>query len=80
MKFANKKKKRICQKRVHRVRKLLAGTAQRPRMSIVKSSKHLYAQLIDDVTGSTLVSVSSMEKELRVSGSRGRSVASGRTI
>lgn len=80
MKFANKKKKNICQKRVYRVRKFLLGTAQRPRMSIIKSGKHLYAQLIDDVTGVTLVSASSLEKELRGTGIRGRSVATGRII
>ena len=80
MKFGNNKKKVISQKRTLRVRKVLSGTAQRPRMCIVKTTKHLHAQLIDDVNGVTLVSASTLEKEFRGSSTRGRSVASGRII
>lgn len=46
-----------------RVRKRIYGTAERPRMSVFKSNKHLYVQVIDDSTGKTLVSVSNLEKE-----------------
>ena len=49
-------------KRHARVRKKISGTAARPRLNVFRSTKHIYAQLIDDVTGVTLASASSMEK------------------
>ncbi len=49
-------------KRKKRIRKHLSGTDQMPRMSVFRSSKHIYAQLIDDVSGHTLAAASSMEK------------------
>ena len=48
-----------------RVRKKVNGTADRPRLVVSKSSKHLFAQVIDDVAGVTLVSASTMESDLR---------------
>jgi large subunit ribosomal protein L18 len=45
-----------------RVRKNISGTAERPRLDVFRSSKHIYAQIIDDVTGTTLVSASSLDK------------------
>ena len=48
-----------------RVRKKVTGTAERPRLVVSKSSKHLFAQVIDDVAGKTLVSASTMEADLR---------------
>ena len=45
-----------------RVRKKISGTAARPRLNVFRSTKHIYAQLIDDVAGVTLASASSMEK------------------
>jgi large subunit ribosomal protein L18 len=48
-----------------RVRKNLAGTAQRPRLNVFRSSSGIYAQIIDDAAGRTLVSASSVDKELR---------------
>jgi large subunit ribosomal protein L18 len=52
-------------KRKKRIRKQLSGTDQMPRMSVFRSSKHIYAQLIDDVSGRTLAAASSMEKVVR---------------
>lgn len=49
-------------KRHLRIRKRLVGTPSRPRVSVFRSSKHIYAQLIDDVNGVTLASASSKEK------------------
>ena len=49
-------------KRHARVRKKISGTAARPRLNVFSSTKHIYAQLIDDVAGVTLASASSMEK------------------
>ena len=58
-KFKSKREKRI--RRHKRVRAKVIGTAERPRLSVFRSNKHLYAQLIDDVSGKTMVSSSSME-------------------
>lgn len=48
----------------NRVRKIVSGTAERPRMSVFRSNKEIYAQLIDDVQGVTLLSTSSKTKEI----------------
>ena len=50
-------------KRHARVRSKISGTPERPRLSVYRSTKHIYAQLIDDVTGVTLASASSMDKD-----------------
>jgi len=47
-----------------RVRKDISGTAERPRMSVFRSNKHIAVQIIDDVAGKTLVSASSLNKEI----------------
>ncbi len=47
-----------------RIRKNLNGTAQRPRLSVFRSNKDIYAQLIDDVAGSTLAAANSRQKDL----------------
>lgn len=47
-----------------RIRKRLSGSGNRPRMTIFRSNKQIYVQLVDDVTGQTLVSASSREKEV----------------
>jgi large subunit ribosomal protein L18 len=49
-------------RRKQRVRKKISGTPERPRLSVFRSARHLSAQVIDDVTGITLVSVASFEK------------------
>ena len=49
-------------KRHKRVRAKISGTPERPRLCVFRSAKHIYAQIIDDVNGVTLVSASSMEK------------------
>jgi large subunit ribosomal protein L18 len=48
-----------------RVRNRILGTAKRPRLAVFRSTKHIYAQVIDDLDSRTLVSASSMEPELR---------------
>ena len=47
-----------------RVRKKVFGTAARPRLNVFRSSKHIYAQIIDDLKGVTLVAASTLDKEL----------------
>lgn len=55
---------RLAKKR-NRIRKKITGTPERPRLSVFRSAKHAYAQIIDDTTGKTLVSVSTLSKDLR---------------
>ena len=52
--------------RHYRVRAKVTGTAERPRLNVFRSSKHIYAQIIDDVTGTTLVSASTLDKDLNI--------------
>lgn len=51
-----------------RVRKKISGTAERPRLSVYRSIKHISAQIIDDATGVTIASASSIEKALKANG------------
>jgi len=51
-------------KRQRRVRKKIKGTSDQPRLCVFRSLKHIYAQLVDDSTGSTLASVSSLSKNI----------------
>ena len=55
--------------RHRRVRAKISGTAARPRLSVFRSAKHIYAQIIDDVNGVTLAAASSMDKEFEGLGS-----------
>ncbi len=56
-----KQKRRL--KRKKSIRKNISGTAARPRMSVYRSNKRIYVQVIDDIAGTTLVSASNLEKE-----------------
>ena len=61
-----KDKNKMRQKRHLRVRMNIAGTASLPRLNVYRSNKHIYAQIIDDEKGVTLVSASSNDKELKL--------------
>ena len=52
-------------RRQHRVRKRLFGTTERPRLAVFRSSKHIYAQVINDQSATTLVSASTMDPEIK---------------
>jgi large subunit ribosomal protein L18 len=52
-------------KRKKRIRKKISGSQERPRLSVFRSSKHIYAQVIDDLNGVTLVTASTMSPEIR---------------
>jgi large subunit ribosomal protein L18 len=62
-KMLDKDRKRL-KRKVH-IRKRIAGTAEKPRMTVTRSNRSLYIQVIDDARGHTLASVSTLEKELR---------------
>ena len=53
------------QRRAMRIRKKIAGTTERPRLSAYKSNKHIYAQIVDDSVGKTLAFASTLSKEVR---------------
>lgn len=52
------------------IRKRISGTVERPRLSVYRSNKAIYAQIIDDVTGKTIVSASSLAKDFNTTGTK----------
>ena len=54
----------------YRIKKTVSGTAQRPRLVVFRSNSEIYAQIIDDTKGVTLVATSSRDKDLKVSGTK----------
>ena len=62
-------------RRHRRVRKKISGSPERPRLSVFRSNRHIYAQIIDDRAGRTMVSASSMDKELDLAGKNKSDIA-----
>lgn len=58
-------KKAMRLKRKKRIRKKISGTPERPRLTVFRSARHIYAQIIDDIRGQTIISASTMEKPIR---------------
>lgn len=65
-------KKTARQHRVRRIRKKISGTSERPRLRVFKSSKHTYAQIIDDEAGKTLAACSTLTSSVREEESKGK--------
>ncbi|MGQ0666516.1 MAG: 50S ribosomal protein L18 [Nitrospiraceae bacterium] len=63
----NAEKVRQLERRRQRVRHAIMGTAERPRLNVYRSNLHIYAQVIDDIGGTTLAAASSLEQALRKS-------------
>lgn len=78
----NSKTKRLKARRnrVFRVRKKLSGTDVRPRLSVAKTNKHVYAQLIDDVNGITIAGVGTLSKENKTTEFNAKSKEAARHI
>ena len=53
------------ERRKLRIRRKLSGTAERPRLSVFRSAKHIYAQVVDDVAGTTVAHASTLTKDVR---------------
>ena len=62
---SKKSRAEVRAKKHKRLRHYLAGTADRPRLAVFRSNNHMYAQVIDDAAGNTLVSASTLEKEVK---------------
>ena len=63
------------------IRKRLSGSSERPRLSVYRSNKGIYAQIIDDVTGKTIVSASSLSKDFAAKGTKSdQSVEVGKAV
>ena len=60
--------------RQRRVRRKIQGTPERPRLSVFRSNKHIYAQVVDDTTNRVLTAVSSMSKDFRATGKAGGNI------
>jgi large subunit ribosomal protein L18 len=59
------RKRRKRQKRKHSIRKRVVGTPEKPRLSVFRSARHTYAQVVDDYSGLTLVAASTLDRELK---------------
>jgi len=64
----------------YRTRKKVLGSARRPRLSVYRSLKHIYAQIIDDAVGQTIVAASSREKEVSDGGNQRGAEAVGKLV
>lgn len=67
-------------RRQRHVRKRISGTAERPRLAVFRSSKHIYAQVINDENGTTLASASTMDPEIRRDHSYGGNKAAASVV
>ncbi len=68
-------------RRIHvRMRKKIAGTSERPRLCVHRSSRHIRAQVVDDQSGRTIVSASSLDKDVRSSLKGGGNVAASKVV
>lgn len=73
-------KSRLLQNRRWRIRKKVVGTAARPRLAVRFTTKHVYAQAINDDAGTTLVFLSSLDADLRKQGKLGANIATAKTL
>ena len=78
IKQANRKE--ATQKRHSRLRTKLSGTTESPRLAVYRSTKHIYAQIIDDVKGVTIVSASSLDKDLKKDLAHGGNIESAKAV
>ena len=64
--MVNKKSRALVREKKHRrMRNHLSGTAERPRLAVFRSNSHMYAQIIDDTVGNTLVAASTLDKDVK---------------
>ena len=79
--MVSKKSKSEIRKKKHlRQRNRYSGTAERPRLAVFRSNNHMYAQIIDDTVGKTLVSASTMDKEVKAAISKTNDIEAAKTV
>ena len=78
--MSTKTKQDIRQRLHDRIRKKIRGTPERPRLAVFRSQSHIYAQVVDDDAGRTLVAASSLDKDLRAKSRRGGTVAAAKEV
>lgn len=67
-------------RRHERIRQQVAGTPSRPRLNVYRSLSHIYAQVVDDIAGHTLVSASSLDPEIKSVVSRGSNIEAAKAV
>ena len=75
-----KAKKAALERRHRRVRGKVSGTAARPRLCVIRTNTHIYAQIIDDVSGRTVVSASSIDSEIKSALKKGSTADAARVV
>ena len=80
MSFSTKDKQVAKDRRHHRVRKKVMGTAERPRLAVFRSNKHIVAQVIDDRSGRTLAAASTLDADVRSAGGGTGNKAAATTV
>lgn len=75
-----KNRKLVTAKRHQRIRVTLSGTSEKPRLAVYRSTKHIYAQIIDDTKGITLASAGSVEAEVKAKMPHGGNIEASKTI
>ena len=77
---SKKSRSEVRAKKHLRVRNRFSGTANRPRLAVFRSNNHMYAQIIDDTVGNTLVSASTLDKEVKASLSKTNNVEAAAVV
>ena len=77
---SKKSRKEVRVKKHMRIRNRFSGTAERPRLAVFRSNNHMYAQIIDDTVGNTLVSASTLEKDIKAELTKTNDVAAAKYI
>ena len=79
--MVNKQSRSEVRRKKHvRLRNRFAGTAERPRLAVFRSNNHMYAQIIDDIAGNTLVAASTLEKDIKADLERTDNVAAAAAV
>lgn len=76
----NKQKAKRLERRKFAIRKTLVGTPERPRLSVFRSDKHIYAQVVDDFAGKTIVAASSVQDGVRGELKNGGNIAAAKAV
>lgn len=68
------------QRRKYRIRSRISGSAERPRLSVFRSARHIYAQVVDDVSGKTIAAASTMSGDIKGAGAAENKIDSAKKV